>query len=77
MDLSRAVWKKSTRSGSSGSCVEVGDNLPQIMVRDSKDQQGPVLCFAAEQWTRFLQGIRAGKFNAWETVEYRMAPLSG
>ncbi|NBE81216.1 DUF397 domain-containing protein [Micromonospora sp. NEAU-HG-1] len=63
MDVSRAVWKKSTRSGSSGSCVEVADNLPEIMVRDSKDQQGQVLHFAADQWAGFVGGIKDGRIG--------------
>ncbi|GAB2940328.1 hypothetical protein GCM10027280_30950 [Micromonospora polyrhachis] len=37
-DLSIATWRKSTRSGNEGACVEVADNLPgTIAVRDSKD----------------------------------------
>ncbi|GIJ25348.1 DUF397 domain-containing protein [Micromonospora qiuiae] len=65
MEVSRAVWRKSTRSGSSGSCVEVADNLPNaIAVRDSKDRRGPVLSFTADQWTGFVQGIKGGTFNA-------------
>ncbi|MEU8088854.1 DUF397 domain-containing protein [Micromonospora sp. NPDC049101] len=64
MDWSRATWRKSTRSGSTGNCVEVADNLPAVVaVRDSKDQQGPVLSFGAGQWAGFVQSIKGGKFN--------------
>jgi hypothetical protein len=63
MDVSRAEWKKSTRSGSSGSCVEVADNLPRVMVRDSKDQQGPKLSFAACQWSDFIESVRSGTIS--------------
>ncbi|RGC70904.1 hypothetical protein C5N14_00185 [Micromonospora sp. MW-13] len=64
MDVSRAEWKKSTRSGSSGSCVEVADNLAKIMVRDSKDQQGPVLSFTTVQWAGFIRHLKAVRFDA-------------
>ncbi|MFU8850480.1 DUF397 domain-containing protein [Micromonospora sp. SL1-18] len=64
MDLPRVTWRKSTRSGSSGNCIEVAAPSQVVMVRDSKDRQGPVLSFTAHQWTGFVQGIKAGTFNA-------------
>ncbi|MFI7574496.1 DUF397 domain-containing protein [Micromonospora sp. NPDC049497] len=58
MDLSGAIWRKSTRSGN-GECVEVADNLPGVVgVRDSKDPAGPVLTFARGSWRVFLDGTR-------------------
>ncbi|MBM0276047.1 DUF397 domain-containing protein [Micromonospora tarensis] len=56
-------WKKSTRSNGGGNCVEVARPSQVVMVRDSKDHQGPVLSFDAEQWVGFVQGIRAGEFD--------------
>ncbi|SBT54168.1 DUF397 domain-containing protein [Micromonospora narathiwatensis] len=57
MDLTGAVWRKSTRSsGNSGDCVEVADNLPGVVgVRDSKDRQGPVLTFSPAGWAAFVE----------------------
>ena len=44
IDLSAAVWRKSSRSNSQGQCVEVADNLVGVVgVRDSKDSAGPAL----------------------------------
>ncbi|MEU3456904.1 DUF397 domain-containing protein [Micromonospora sp. NPDC006766] len=59
-----AHWRKSTRSGGNGQCVEARyvDNSAQV--RDSKDRQGPVLSFTADQWVSFVQGIKAGKVDA-------------
>lgn len=56
MDLSGARWRKSTRSnGSGGACVEVADNLPDLVaVRDSKDAAGPVLTFVPDAWRAFV-----------------------
>ncbi|MEV4827527.1 DUF397 domain-containing protein [Micromonospora sp. NPDC049257] len=56
MDLTGAIWHKSTRSsGNSGDCVEVAANLPGVVgVRDSKDEAGPVLSFAPAAWRSFL-----------------------
>ncbi|MFB9233995.1 DUF397 domain-containing protein [Plantactinospora siamensis] len=58
MDLSLARWRKSTRSGSTGNCVEVADNLPGLVaVRDSKDPAGPVLSFRPDTWTTFVHRL--------------------
>jgi Domain of unknown function (DUF397) len=62
-DLSGAVWRKSSRSGS-GNCVEVARNLPGVVaVRDSKDPAGPALAFTPEGWAAFTGSIRAGDFG--------------
>ncbi|MBE1491325.1 DUF397 domain-containing protein [Plantactinospora soyae] len=55
MDLNPAPnWHKSSRSDS-GSCVEVADNLPgRVLVRDSKERQGPVLTFSLRHWRGFV-----------------------
>lgn len=62
VDLSRATWRKATRSGYNG-CVEVGVVDGQIAVRDSKDRQGPVLMFTPHEWEAFLGGARDGEFE--------------
>ncbi|WP_089154137.1 DUF397 domain-containing protein [Micromonospora sp. NBS 11-29] len=56
MGLSGARWRKSTKSGNNGGdCVEVADNLSNLVgVRDSKDPGGPVLVFAAPAWRAFV-----------------------
>jgi hypothetical protein len=54
VDLTSAAWRKSSRSGNAGACVEVATNLPAVVaVRDSKDAAGPVLTFAPAQWALF------------------------
>ncbi len=64
-DLSRAVWQKSTYSGSNGGqCVEVARNVPGLVaVRDSKDTGGPVLVVTPAQWRAFLAGACRGDFR--------------
>jgi hypothetical protein len=59
-DLSRAVWHKSTYSGGNGSCVEVADLGSVIAVRDSKDNSGPKLVFAPDQWRAFMRSVKTG-----------------
>jgi Domain of unknown function (DUF397) len=61
VDLSRAAWRKSTRSGTNG-CVEVAFVEDKVAVRDSKDRGGPVLLFTAHEWEAFIGGARGGEF---------------
>jgi hypothetical protein len=62
VDLSRAVWRKSSQSYANG-CVEVAFVDGQVAVRDSKDPSGPVLVFTALEWAAFLGGVRGGEFD--------------
>nr|WP_296067326.1 DUF397 domain-containing protein [uncultured Actinoplanes sp.] len=57
------TWRKSTRSGAAGHCVEVANIPAAVLVRDSKDVTGPVLTFGASGWTGFIDGVRAGEFD--------------
>ncbi|MGW3786041.1 DUF397 domain-containing protein [Micromonospora chokoriensis] len=56
MELNGARWRKSSRSsGNGGNCVEVADNLPDVVgVRDSKDPTGPALAFTPTAWRAFV-----------------------
>ncbi|RCG33355.1 DUF397 domain-containing protein [Sphaerisporangium album] len=61
MDMSKAEWRKSRRSGAEGgNCVETARNLPGLVaVRDSKVPSGPVLVFAADEWNEFLSSVKS------------------
>ncbi|SHM67824.1 DUF397 domain-containing protein [Cryptosporangium aurantiacum] len=64
LDVSGARWRKSTRSGTDGNCVEVGTAPAAVGVRDTKDHgHGPVLAFAHPAWRAFLDGCKAGEFG--------------
>ncbi|GID28439.1 DUF397 domain-containing protein [Paractinoplanes brasiliensis] len=64
-DLSSAVWRKSTRSGSNGGdCVEVATNLSDVVpVRDTKDRDGGTLMFTPQAWAEFIAGVKVGEFD--------------
>jgi hypothetical protein len=66
VDLSRAEWRKSSRSnGSGGECVEVAGNIPGITaVRDSKNPTGPALIVSPDEWSVFLNSVKNGEAPA-------------
>jgi hypothetical protein len=53
-------WRKSSYSGGhGGDCVEVASAEGGVAVRDSKDQNGPVLLVTAAQWAGFRKAVLA------------------
>lgn len=64
-DLSRAVWRKSARSSSTGqNCVEVATSRAGLVaVRDSKDPAGPMLVLSSWDWETFVRRIKSGQFE--------------
>jgi hypothetical protein len=54
------TWHKSSYSGYNGDCVRVAATESAILVRDSKDPDGPVLSFTPDEWRAFLRKARAG-----------------
>jgi hypothetical protein len=58
------AFQKSSHSGASNpACVEVGFVTTQVLLRDSKDPDGPVLCFTTDEWHAFIAGVKAGEFD--------------
>jgi len=48
----------------SGTCVEVNRDVQgQVLIRDSKDQDGPILIFTNEEWITFIGGVKNGEFD--------------
>jgi Domain of unknown function (DUF397) len=58
------AFQKSSHSGASNpACVEVGFVTAEVLLRDSKDPDGPVLHFTPDEWNAFLAGVRDGEFD--------------
>ena len=65
VDLAQVTWKKSSRSGGNGgNCVEVGANLPGVVVvRDSKNPAGPLVVCTSDEWRSFVVGVKHHGFG--------------
>lgn len=58
------TWRKSRFCNGASACVEVAGLADgNIALRDSKQQDGPVLVFTPAEWAAFTAGVRDGEFD--------------
>ncbi|EPD56176.1 DUF397 domain-containing protein [Streptomyces sp. HGB0020] len=58
-DLTRAQWRRSSYSGSSGGeCVEVATLTQGIAIRDSKNPAHGILTLTPEAWAALVAYVR-------------------
>nr|WP_229807449.1 DUF397 domain-containing protein [Actinoplanes lobatus] len=62
-ELAGASWRKSSRSGAAGHCVEVAAVRQAIAVRDSKNPDREPLIFTTAEWDAFVGGAKDGEFD--------------
>lgn len=60
-DFARAEWRKSSRSASTGDCVELAHTDTVFGVRDSKNADGPVLALTARHRLAFLGTVKSDR----------------
>jgi hypothetical protein len=58
--MQTGTWEKSRHSSGAGQCVESRREGDLIIVRDSKDPQGPTLSFTTKEWAAHLRGVKKG-----------------
>jgi hypothetical protein len=64
IDLSRAAWRKASRSSTNGGCVEIAANFPDVVaVRDSKRPEGGAHVVSRAAFAVFLADARAGRYD--------------
>lgn len=57
-------WRTSTRTSQGQNCVEVTTAVPGwVGVRDTKNRAAGLLAVNQQQWTTFLDAIRAGTLD--------------
>ncbi|GHJ13195.1 MULTISPECIES: DUF397 domain-containing protein [unclassified Micromonospora] len=54
-------WRKSSRSGSNGACVEARYVNMTVEVRDSKNPSAPNLGLPRQSWVAFIAGLKASR----------------
>ncbi|MFB4302912.1 DUF397 domain-containing protein [Actinomadura sp. NTSP31] len=58
-------WRKSSYSTQDpAECVEVGCGTREVVTRDSKDPDGPVLAFEPKEWAAFVSQVKDGVYDA-------------
>ena len=62
MTSAEPVWRKATASHNAG-CVEVAFDGPAVLVRNSREPEGPRLVFNTQEWQCFLAGVVSGEFD--------------
>ncbi|AUS80508.1 DUF397 domain-containing protein [Actinoalloteichus sp. AHMU CJ021] len=55
------TWRKSSRSGDSGQCVEVGRAADLAAVRDTKNRDGGMLVVDRDTFAAFLSAVKSGR----------------
>lgn len=63
-DITKAAWRKASFCNGATACVEVAPLADgNVALRDSKEQDGPVLVFTPAEWAAFTAGVREGEFD--------------
>jgi Domain of unknown function (DUF397) len=63
MNWAELTWLKSSGSAEQN-CVDVAFISEMVLVRDSKDPDGPFLKLPAGQWDAFVKRIKGGDFTS-------------
>ncbi|MGK5677743.1 DUF397 domain-containing protein [Actinoplanes sp. URMC 104] len=61
--MERNVWRTSSKSSSSGQCVEVMVTDDAVLVRDSKDRSKPPHAYTHGEWAAFVGGVKDAEFD--------------
>ncbi|MFC6081802.1 DUF397 domain-containing protein [Sphaerisporangium aureirubrum] len=55
-------FRKSSYSGEGGQCVEVARACSDVVVRDSKSPDSPMLVFPVEEFAAFVRGLKTAAY---------------
>lgn len=63
LDISRAKWRKSSRSGGNGQCVETARIVRTVVIRDSKAPYEGFLSLSPAEFGALLGNVKAGRYD--------------
>jgi hypothetical protein len=58
------AWLKAQSSTPNGQCLEIASTPGKIVIRDSKDPDGPILVYTPGEFIAFLEGAKNGEFDS-------------
>jgi hypothetical protein len=61
-DCVEVAWRTASTSAG-GECVEVAADDDAVLVRHSKDPDGPRLSYTPTEWAAFVSGVKDGEFD--------------
>jgi hypothetical protein len=56
--IGNSTWRKSTKSGNTGNCLEAGIADGDVVVRDTKDRERGTLAFSSDAWQQFTDSLK-------------------
>lgn len=56
-------WRKSSYSGSSGSCFEIAESGEDLLVRNSNRPDEGTISFTRHELGCLIRGVKAGEFD--------------
>ncbi len=62
-DTADLLWRKARRSANNGACVELASADGRVLVRDSRDEDGPVMGYPGPAWRVFVGAAKTAHFD--------------
>jgi Domain of unknown function (DUF397) len=56
------IWRSASRC-EGGACIEIGILSEIVIVRRSRDPDGPRIALSREKWQDFIAGVKEGSFD--------------
>jgi hypothetical protein len=66
-ELDELKWRKAKRSKANGNCAEVASAAGAIIIRDSRNPQGPALYYSPDSWRSFIRETRETRMGCFDT----------
>lgn len=57
------AWRKASLSHAANNCVELAPIDGMVVLRHSKNPDGPVIAYTADEFFAFLDGAKKGEFD--------------